>query len=54
MVIGGGSAAGVNGNVLLLAVGDQFRVKAGEDDKLSAGLDGQINLFLGQHSTRTH
>ena len=46
MVVGGGGAAGVDGDVLLLGVGHQVRVQARSDDELAPGGNGGVDVGL--------
>ena len=47
MVLGGGGAAGEDGDVLLLGVGDELGIKAGADDEVAAHRNDGVNLRGG-------
>ena len=54
MVVGGGGAAGENGDALFLAVLYDLNVQTGGDNKFAAGGDGLIYLLGGHDSACAH
>ena len=46
VVVGGGGAAGEDGDIFLLGVGHQVGVEAGCDNELPAGSDGGVGVLL--------